>query len=213
MLKRVGRKCFSMGKRVGNTKGFVEGYMKRREFDWSKVEDGVKKVLRKEHYQGKVKRFWMFGLMSGLQAKEDALDKEMLRMVVEPDQNLYKDFLYAKETLEESGIFESFKGRIDKLLLKISKDNEIDKIGGVQGAKERIISGMGLYNESIQALVEGQREVMQNPKHVLDSGETVEENVQNFKNKVKDSLNLASMEVSKNVQKEREKYQNNSPKE
>ena len=49
---------------------------------------------------------------------------------------------------------------------------------------------IGTYNQSMQELVEGQREVTQNKNYLFDDGETVQEKKDKFENKIKDYMNI-----------------------
>jgi hypothetical protein len=59
---------------------------------------------------------------------------------------------------------------------------------------------VGVYKNSIQALVEGQREVTQNKNFTFDDGETVQEKMDKFEVKLKEHLNIKEI-FSKNKNK------------
>ena len=189
---------------------FVKRSMEAKEKEQGQIFKEIKRSLKKNHFQGKLQRMCMWILTNGQRKKEDKVDEEFFKLVFESQYSVQERFELMKEDLVNSSLVDNLKAKIPWERIKGNRDELMQKYDQIEQKelKEKFVSNFGLYNESIQALVEGQREVMHNPEHVLENGETVKENVSKFRSRLRKLLDLASMNISKKIQEEKDKFKN-----
>lgn len=213
ILRKVGKRWFSKGSSFNSKRSvdqFVKRSMEANEKEQGQIFKEIKRCLKKNHFQGKLQRMSMWILTNGQREKEDKVDEEFFKLVFEPQYSVQERFELMKEDLVNSSLVDNLKAKIPWERIKGNRDELMQKYDQIEQKelKEKFVSNFGLYNESIQALVEGQREVMHNPEHVLENGETVKENVSKFRSRLRKLLDLASMNISKKIQEEKDKFKN-----
>ena len=196
MLRRVAKKAFSKeSKRTGN---FLKRFIRANEEEYKQVQKHNRQELRKRHYQGKVQRMLMWPLTAGMQRKEDSADDEFFQLVFASEMHAFQKLSAAATISRESDIFQKIQSSLSWEELKKFKEKVQRKAKSEdkRQLKDKLVHHLATYNESLQALVEGQRQVMHDPQFVFEDGQTAEQKVADFRSKVGKTLESATFPLS-----------------
>lgn len=185
-------------------KDFVVEFQRNNRDEHLRVVADVRRELRRKHFQTKPQRVCMMLLLFGLQAKESEVDDAFFETVFNSRPGLAQNLSMrgAGDSLSSfSERVQKFWNDLDFLELGVSMARQADREQRTN-LKHRFLEVFKIYNESIQELVEGQREVMHDPSHTLHDGQTVQDKLDQFKANLDKALRLASAKVSNELQSE-----------
>jgi RNAse (barnase) inhibitor barstar len=190
-----------LNSQIGN---FMDSYIEEHHQAYSNVQREIELEIRNNHFQKAFHKVILRSLLVGLQEKEDELNKKFFNVVY----NSQLDNL-SNISLMTSGFWEKRWNQVKdnlklenlksyKTFLKSKSNQENKKL-----FKAKLTENMKLYNESIQELVEGQREVMLNPDHLWDDGQTTKEKLEKIKEKMNKTLERASSRTSEGMNEDK----------
>ena len=109
--------------------------------------------------------------------------KQIINLLSEED-------IFSKITQQVQGYIEKLKEKI--IILRGSDEKEKTTIitpGIIQSKfQQYLLTNVKLYHESLKAMIEGQREVLQNPEFKFEDGVTVKEKTERFEKFIKSKM-------------------------
>jgi hypothetical protein len=145
-------------------------------------------------------------------------DKKSVNMTIPQENknfpNFEKEISEIRENIKKERI-KKIKTLVNKYIQYFNVKQLIDlknSQNNVQKFFAFLSKHIGTYKKSISELVEGQREVTQNKNFLLDDGDTVQEKLDRFENKIKEHMNIQGNTkiniFQQSIQKQVDKFKN-----
>lgn len=198
IYKRIVRYSFSNLNRPGieyKVNSFYDAYCQENYYDTTQVHGIIEKQMKLKYFDRSYEIIMMHLIKHNIKQKEQEIDHKFIKLVGINKKSLFND-IYSILSID-SVKNNSFKNFIDGLKTQTDKIKNIFYFNiktreNRKQLKNKFIDAFQLYNDSLQEIVEGQREVMNNKEFVFEDGETTEMKRNKFKAKFKSMLSKMS---------------------